>query len=121
MQERAPHETKDVTSRALEWLFGEDTGLSSRTIAGVMLNMPRQLMDWARTPIDGDDLGRCLRLLEKIPEWKSRLDEVGDAYPSWRPLIEHWSELQSLYADDLVECRANGTYRMPRVYDKLKS
>ena len=109
----------DVTSRALEWLFSEDTGVSSKTLAAVMLNVPAAAIDYPGVPVDGDDLGRCFRLLEKIPEWKSRLDEVADAFPSWEPLVESWSQLQALYSEDLIECQAHGTHRMPRVSEKL--
>ena len=89
----------DETRRALEWLFGDDTGLSSRTIAGVMLNLPPAAIHLPSIPYDAGDLGRCQRLLEKLPEWRARLDEVAEAFPQWRPLVEHWRELERLYAE----------------------
>lgn len=112
----------DVTKRAIEWLFGEDTGLSSRTIAGVMLNVPAAAICYASIPYDAGDLGRCLRLLQKIPEWRPRLEEVAEAFPTWQPLVEHWSELEALYAKEAVEAAEAGIPRheeMKRTYERI--
>ena len=108
----------DETRRGLKWVFGEDTGLSSRTIAGVMLNVPTEHIHRPSFPLDGDDLGRCLRLLDKMPEWKARLDEVAVCFPAWQPLVNHWRELAALYAAELRENIEAGVawheVRMPR-------
>ena len=113
----------DETRRALEWLFGDDTGLSSRTIAGVMLNLPPAAIHLPSIPYDAGDLGRCQRLLEKLPEWRARLDEVAEAFPQWRPLVEHWRELERLYAEEANENAASETpeyrQRMDRTYDRI--
>ena len=113
----------DETRRAIEWLFGDDTGLSSRTIAGVMLGLPPAGIQYASIPHDAGDLGRCLRLLERVPEWRARLDEVAVAFPQWRPLIDHWSELERLYADEAAENAESETpvwqQRMSRTYERI--
>ena len=57
----------DEITRALEWLFGNDTGLSSRTIAGVMLDLPPAAIHYPSVPYDARDLGRCLRLAREAP------------------------------------------------------
>ena len=113
----------DETRRAIEWLFGDDTGLSSRTIAGVMLRLAPAQIQHASIPHDGGDLGRCLRLLEKLPEWRARLDEVAVAFPQWQPVIDHWSELEGLYAEEAGENAESGTpgcqQRMDRTYQRI--
>lgn len=63
-----------VESRALFWALSGDTGNSSRTIAGHMTGNPTE--SHMMPPSDRDDRGRCIRLLELIPEWIPRLDEM---------------------------------------------
>jgi hypothetical protein len=79
-----------IIERAHAWIVGRDTGSSSEAIWAVMMGMKP---DWDSHPHDGDDLGRCLRLLDLIPEWKLRLGEMAVVYPYWAALVEHWDEL----------------------------
>lgn len=58
-----------------EWATGTDTGLSSRSLCRFMLGIPAD--NWGyEAPYDADDRGRCIRLLNLIPEWWDRLDEL---------------------------------------------
>lgn len=63
-----------VERRALFWSMSGDTGISSEAICSHMTGNPvrRGFMP----PSDADDRGRCIRLLELIPEWLPRLDEM---------------------------------------------
>lgn len=89
-----------VEKRALQWLFSEETGLSSKNICGYMLSITvRQSVPW-----DIGDLGRCIRLLEKIPEWKQRMQQLGNAYPRWQPYADSWDELTRTYYQDRKRC-----------------
>lgn len=63
-----------IESRALFWALSGDTGNSSRTIAGHMTGNPTE--SHMMPPSDADDRGRCIRLLELIPEWLPRLQEM---------------------------------------------
>ena len=110
--------TKDTSRRALEWMFGDDTGVSSRTIAAVMLDVPHKATGLTGIPLDGGDLGRCIRLLDRIPEWRPRLEEVAAAQPQWRPLVEHWSELEALYAEEMRENAAAGNGPLQARHDR---
>ena len=65
---------KPVEQRALYWALSGDTGNSSRTIAGHMTANP--IESHQMPPSDSDDRGRCIRLLELIPEWIPRLNEM---------------------------------------------
>ena len=70
------------------------------------------------TPRDSADLGRCLRLLEVMPEWRGRLNVVAEAYPetAWPEIIAAWEELE--HADPryqnatLNECHMSQKRRM---------
>lgn len=55
----------------------------------------------ASTPSDPSDLGRCLRLLERIPEWKSRISEMANAGGEWPTFSERWDEMARSMADEV--------------------
>jgi hypothetical protein len=68
-----------IESRALFWALSGDTGNSSRTIAGHMTGNPTERH--TMPPSDASDRGRCIRLLELIPEWIPRLPELAREKP----------------------------------------
>lgn len=83
--------------RFSRWLVAGDTGLSSESIAMHMLG-------WAcrgRYPVDPSDLGRCLRLLEKFPEWQDRIGEMAAYGPEWAEIARRWPELSALMAGEV--------------------
>ena len=109
-----PEPGKDTPiEQRLEWWANTscDTGLSSETIALVLGHLTWEELQnkpgafgvsssgW--TPKDGDDFGRCHRLLELIPEWKSELHQVAEAYANtaWPKLIQNWMRLSKLFND----------------------
>lgn len=104
--------TETIESRALAWLLGPDTGVSSRTLCAVMLGQPVTSKLGAMEPSDPDDFGRCHRLLTLIPEWRVRLGEVADAYPRWRGLVDNWDELTALYLEELPTGKAPRCYKL---------
>jgi hypothetical protein len=90
--------TDSIEKRALQWASGRDTGSSSKAILAVMTgNKPQSRYDY---PSDGGDLGRCLRLLDLIPEWKPRIGEMRAVSPQWAALVDHWDDLAQLHAKD---------------------
>lgn len=100
----------------LEWLLGPDTGTSSLTIFAVLsarsgASVPA---DRRSPPWDPDDFGRCYRLLERIPAWRTRLHEVAAAYPVWAPLVREWPALEALYREELPK----GTG--PKLYQRMR-
>lgn len=64
---------RDIEGRALFWALAGDTGISSEAISAHMSGYANTKM---RPPSDADDRGRCIRLLELIPEWIPRLPEM---------------------------------------------
>jgi hypothetical protein len=65
---------KPVEQRALFWALSGDTGSSSEAIARHMTGNNQN--SFAGPPSDSSDRGRCIRLLELIPEWIARLGEM---------------------------------------------
>lgn len=67
---------KPVEQRALFWALSGDTGISSKAIMAHMTGSPKTDSFGMMPPSDASDRGRCIRLLELIPEWLPRLDEM---------------------------------------------
>ena len=83
----------------IAWFAGDDTGMSSEAIACHMTGVESR-NPWC-APSDPGDLGRCLRLLERFPEWNGRMGEMAKHGPEWAALVPHWGELEKLMADEV--------------------
>lgn len=110
MSTRKPDEDGDP----IAWLLGDDTGVSSKAIFGVMMNQPTRDRS---VPWDPSDFGRCYRLLKLMPSWRGRLNEVAEKYPAWRKLVDRWDEVESLYERELMN-RKDGM--APETYNLMK-
>lgn len=95
----------------LDWLMGNDTGLSSKAIALVALGGdPAKCA--ARYPSDGADFGRCHRLLIAAPEARAGLDRLTrEGGPYWAALGARWTDLTAAYEAELTS-RDGGTYKL---------
>lgn len=67
---------ESIEVRALAWALSDDTGISSKTICRWMTGTHGTTGAYFSPPSDADDRGRCIRLLELIPEWITRLNEM---------------------------------------------
>lgn len=105
-----------------EWIVAGDTGISSRVIWAVMMHVSLDVMPKADIPHDPLDFGRCYRLLEIMPEWRDRLDQVVEKCPKWAPLVEHWDELEEMYEACLDEAGRyrGGTEQSRAMYERMK-
>jgi hypothetical protein len=101
-----------------QWILGRDTGSSSMTIYSAMMGVP---VDRTGLPRDPDDFGRCHRLLNLFPTWKSRLGEVAARYPDWKPLVQEWDALESLYKDSLSSGDGTALYERLQVFRRSAS
>lgn len=106
----------EVGKRSSQWVVGNDTGISSKTIWAVMMGIeidnPRS-WKWG-TPRDPSDFGRCYRLLSLIPEWQSRLKEISDIFPAWQPFVDNWQQMAILWESE------SPTGRCPKLYELMK-
>ena len=84
-----------IAARYGAWTTTRDTGSSSFALGAYMLGAEVGSFK-ASHPHDPSDLGRCLRLLELIPEWKERMGEMSVLSPAWAALVAHWDELARL-------------------------
>ena len=96
-----------INERAVEWIVGDDTGLSSKAIWAVMMGAKPRPHSY---PSDGADLGRCMRLLELIPEWKPRMVEMQAVSPYWKALVPEWDRLVGILKAELAGGKKGSTY-----------
>lgn len=85
-----------LIERANAWIVSRDTGTSSKALWAVMMDTK----GGTSHPSDGSDIGRCIRLLDAIPEWRERLPEMAGVSKYWAALVANWSELEALYRSD---------------------
>ncbi len=86
-------EGDSIHNRANAWIVGNDTGMSSEAIWAHMQGVSKPYYEH---PGDPADLGRCLRLLKLIPEWKPRIYEMSKHSKEWAVFTAHWDELEHM-------------------------
>lgn len=86
------------------WMGSDDTGLSSMTMARTLapyagLRCPAHRYDTVGNPHpqDASDFGRCVRLLEAVPELRPWLAKMSACGPAWDRFVGYWDELEALY------------------------
>ncbi|HBO25091.1 MAG TPA: hypothetical protein DD649_19720 [Providencia sp.] len=75
------------------WLASDDVGSSSRYMAAILSG---QFSAPNHYPWDGADLGRCIRLLEAVPELANQLHEMKTCSPQWSAVINNWDKWKEL-------------------------
>lgn len=108
---------ESIEKRALKWALSDDTGGSSIALCGVMSAVEAKYYDY---PSDPSDLGRCLRLLELIPEWKPRIvGAMSLINPGWSGLVAEWDEISKMMSDEVGIDWSKGK-SAPKTYDAMK-
>ncbi len=105
--------TRDAVFR---WLAGHDRGASSECIAFTALGVHCE----PRHPLDPADLGRCLRLLARVPVLQAGFAERmrGVSLP-WALLVAAWDELAALMEEEVgIAWSKGGT--APRTYARMR-
>ena len=98
--EPVANEKHPVTERAMWWISNGETGMSSKTMWNHFMgnkNFP------VNHPWDPDDFSRCYKLLEAIPEWKSRMPELKALSGPWSNLVDNWQTLTEMYEQNKKE------------------
>ena len=119
-QKESPVRTgKSIRHRLAEWHGGADTGMSSRAIATV-ISMGGWTGEKLAYPHDPADLGRCLRLLRLIPEWKPRMVLMRVTDPVWAAMVDRWDDLEKSMTEEVGIFWEKGT-TAPRTYALMRS
>lgn len=66
------------------------------------------LKEWPAVPNDHVAFNPCYRLIKEFPEWRSRLEEVSDAFPEWANHVANWDLLEKAIDLDREVKEANG-------------
>lgn len=105
--------------RARQWIVSDDVGTSSKAIWARMMGVgARHGCD--SYPHDPADLGRCLRLLGLIPEWKPRIGEMAQSSIHWARLCSRWTDLE-ICMDREVGIDWSKGRRAPVTYDFMRA
>jgi len=107
-----------VPVEALRWIVSDDTGMSSQALWAQMAGVPHECR--RHHPHDPADLGRCLVLLARVPEWRARIGEMAAHGPAWSALVARWDELEACMADEVGIDWSKGQ-NAPKTYDLMDS
>ena len=107
-----------VPLSALMWIVGDDTGASSEDLWAHMLGVARRYVDH---PYDPDDIGRCFRLLDQVPQWKSRLPEMAHYSDAWKYLVENWDKIRACMEAETGITRPFKARMAPRTYELMNA
>lgn len=102
MSETQKTSSANLDNRMIIWIRHCNRGISSEVIFETLSGNLLLDDDWGySTPQDAGDFKRCYELLQLIPEWRTRLNEVAEKHPHWKLIVEHWGELESLFKEAL--------------------
>lgn len=88
-----------VEQRASNWIVNGQVGMSSRAIYCHMMGLADKR--GFCTPLDPDDLNRCLLLLDLIPEWKPRMHEMAVHGHEWAGLAMAWDHIERTFLQEV--------------------
>ncbi len=114
--------TFNIPEKALEWLTHGERGVSSQVIFSQLtgLNITRDHGPYPDHPADPDDLGRCIRLLDFVPEFKPRFGEMSARSAVWARLVESWDELTALLEMEVPGWKDGRHGATPATYKRMK-
>jgi len=95
----------ELERRAVAWMIATPSMHAGKSAQSIMCHLLGiELPDYPH-PLDGADVGRCLRMLESFPEFAGRIGEMKSATDVWSCLAERWGELAQAYnANDGARC-----------------
>ena len=107
----------DTARRAMDWLSSGDTGISSKALCAYMLGGSPASDD--SYPRDPSDLARCLRLLERVPEWRERMGEMAQFGAVWKLMAEGWDALTASMVEEVGANWERGS-SAPKTYAMMR-
>jgi hypothetical protein len=90
----------EITNNAKQWLAHGHRGLSSEAIFSKMTGMALSRLWQNQHPCDPADFKRCMDLLDMVPEFANRMQEMKEVSEQWAAVVDHWDELVQLYYDE---------------------
>lgn len=75
------------------WLASDDVGMSSKFMASVLSG---QFMAEFAIPHDTADFGRCVRMIEAVPELEGLIHKMCDHGVMWAAVADNWERWQQM-------------------------
>ena len=110
----------DDRAAIMDWLANSrDTGMSSKSLAYCALGIPEK---WSSYPLDPSDLGRCARLIARVPSVRAAVDKLAERadQPEWKGLAPEWDRLVAMLCEE-SGINAEKSNRADRTYDAMKA
>lgn len=107
-----------LQTKTIKWLATGSTGSSSEAMA-FWLAFGQKTCDNYAHPHDPDDLDRCLRLLDTVPELRQRLHHMSEVSPYWGALLNNWGAIERSHLEEvgLGWCKAHSA---PKTYALMR-
>ena len=98
-------------SGLIAWACSDGVGMSSvfmarRLSAHAGLRFPGHRIRMSPRIHDPDDFGRCLGLLEAVPELREHVPKMAEHGKVWTAYVAHWAEMEALYQEEFRLGRA---------------
>lgn len=92
----APAAHLALTPELVGWLAAGQRGVSSGAIVHHLVgwHTNRHHEPENAAPRDRGDLGRCVTLLDQVPQLRAHLPHMATVSTRWAALVEHWDELE---------------------------
>ena len=107
-------------SGLIAWACSDEVGMSSvfmaRRLAPLAgLQFPgHRIPDEPAYPYDPSDFGRCMGLLDAVPELRLHIAKMAEYGKVWAAYVEHWDALETLYKEESIGENA------PKLYARMK-
>lgn len=105
-----------IVEKATWWLANGETGSSSKTMYNCLIGNKKFEI---HHPYDPDDFKRCYKLLNAVPEWKTKLHKLQCLSPQWNNLVNNWDKLTEMYEQNERTNWEN--YKQIGMYEFMKS
>ena len=86
-----------MKEKLLKWYATGEKGLSSENMAATVLGLPSRLYH----PCDPADLNRCIKLVDAVPEIKTKFPEIAKLSPQWKEVINNWEKLREMFISEV--------------------
>lgn len=119
LQLRMPNdvpETDELSPALRDWLARGERGISSNTIVQHLTGIKTLDRFGGSHPHDGDDLRRCMLLLDAVPELQPRIRQMATCSKEWAALVADWDGLLAILRRELA--REPGTYG--KTYERMR-
>jgi len=111
----------EIQASVATWALGDDTGLSSKTLARATCHLP--VVSNPYFPLDVSDFGRCYRLIQAVPEARIAVMELALLDQVWARLAGAWDEIAAAFEAEQATGRVNrwGARECPRTSELIKA